>query len=61
VPAEPQVRFRLEGSDDLENWKVVGASSFSNFGSTILYDEAVKYDMTMERGAKVSQTLNPKP
>jgi hypothetical protein len=54
VSAETQVRFRLEGSDDLENWKMVGASAFSNFGSTILYDDNVKYDMTMDRGAKVS-------
>jgi len=49
-----QIRFRLDGSDNLEDWTPVGSPAFTNFGTRNLLDfELFKFDMPTERGRRV--------
>jgi hypothetical protein len=49
-----QIRFRLDGSDNLVDWTPVGSPSFTNFGTRNLLDfELYKFNMPAERGRRV--------
>jgi hypothetical protein len=57
-----QVRFKIEGSDDLREWKTVASPSFTNYGNNHIFDfDLYKFDVPRARGVKVKRFDNSCP